>query len=496
MTSQEPVAPSYRDRVVSHLSAAGLVLAACTGLLLMLALSGRDRAVSGTWPEGTPVKSSEALRLSDSEAALFDASVFGSYGRSAALSLAAPHLPAMVPLQDESLWQSARGTELRQEARSALGLLQECTRGSVCNASMMDERGREAARLLGTRGNSASICDSSPREAEGDKRVPLGLLAAALSWIADCRAHAAVLLENFEQRAATSRLAVSQRDMAALYARFNRAKLELDSGSSSNQQYLAELRAIRTKILKSDLAASYKTLAELERWGLSMAEIRAEWMLAEARAAASASRGKALDEKIAALQLFEPVPAARVLQGDGVSAGEARLRAAWCAMALRFEFVNEASEAALPACIVALATEATFPAELRCAFGARDAIVAGDWQPDALRYCESSTGTRDNAAKLLERVASRTQTWRAALARYATLPAGPERRALFAYLDTYAVRTDNRVIWFRHEQPGLFALAVIAALTVAVGWAWWIWAVMWRRRSLWRFLPPQLAADR
>jgi hypothetical protein len=67
---------------------------------------------------------------------------------------------------------------------------------------------------------------------------------------------------------------------------------------------------------------------------------------------------------------------------------------------------------------------------------------------------------------------------------------------LFAYLDAYAVRTDNRIPWFRHEQPGLFTLVVIAALAVVLGWAWWVWAVVWRRRSLWRFLPPQLAEDR
>jgi len=496
MTSPAPLAQTYRERVISHLSAAGLVLAAATGLLLMLLMSGRDLAGSGTWPESTSIKGLEALRLSDLETALFDAAVFGNYGRSAALSLSVPRLPAMLPLPDESLWQSARGAELRQEARSEISLLQECMRGGACDSSMMDQRGREAAKRLGVRGTSASICDLIPHEAEGDKRVPLGLLAAALSWIADCRDHAQLLLESFEQRSATSRLAVLQRDMATLYARFNRAKLKMDSGSSSDQEYLAELRSIRAKIMGSELRASYQSLKELERWGLSMAEIRAEWMLAEARAAASLNRGKALNERIAALQLFEPVPERRILQGDGVSAGEARLRSGWCALALRFQFANAASEAALPSCLVALATEVTFPADLRCAFGARDAIVAGDWQPDAIRYCENSASTRDSAAKLLERVASRTQTWREALQRYATLPPGPDRRALFAYLDAYDVRTDNRVTWFRHEHPGLFALVVSAALAVAMGWVWWLWAVLWRRKSLWRLLPPKLAADR
>jgi hypothetical protein len=150
----------------------------------------------------------------------------------------------------------------------------------------------------------------------------------------------------------------------------------------------------------------------------------------------------------------------------------------------------------LPGCILALATEATFPAELRCAFGARDAIIAGDWQPEAIRFCDSSANARSAVAKLMERVAARGETWREALQRYASLPPGAERRALFAYLDGYAVRTDNRTRWFRHEQPALYALILLSALLVMCGWCWWIWAALWRRRALWRLLPPELAADR
>jgi hypothetical protein len=303
------------------------------------------------------------------------------------------------------------------------------------------------------------------------------------------------LLESFEQRAASSRLASTQRDMATLYARFNRAKLKMDNGTSSDQEYLAELRAIRTKSMDTNLKKAYESQQELERWGLSMAELRAEWMLAEARATASANRGKAFEERVAALQLFTPVPETRILQGATASAGESRLRATWCALALRFQFENPAAEAALPSCMVALATEVTFPTELRCAFGARAAIIAGDWQPDAIRYCDNSSSTRDAAAKLLERVASRSQTWREALQRYAPLGPGAERRALFAYLDAYAVRTDNRITWFRHEHTGWFALSVSGVVLVLLGWVWWVWAVVWRRRSLWRFLPPKLAAD-
>src|SRR5687767_12592986 len=104
--SPVPATPSYRERVVSHLGVGCLVLAACTGVLLLLAWSGTDRAGSGTWPEGTSIKSLEALQLSEAEAADFDASVFGDYGRSGGLSLSSPRLPAMLPGPEESLWQS------------------------------------------------------------------------------------------------------------------------------------------------------------------------------------------------------------------------------------------------------------------------------------------------------------------------------------------------------------------------------------------------------
>jgi hypothetical protein len=496
-TRSVPSTPSYRERVVSHLSVGCLVLAACTGLLLLLAWSGKDRAGSGTWPEGTSIKSLEALQLSEAEAADFDASVFGGYGRSGGLSLSSPHLPAMLPGAEESLWQSGTGAELRQQARTEIGLLQECMRRGDCSPAVVDQRGREAVKRLGVRGITATLCDVSPYESDGDKRVPIGLLAAALSWVGECRERAVELLTSFEQRSGASRLAELQREVATVYARFNRAKLRMDSGVSGvEQEYLAELRAIRSKLLATDLAEAYRTLQDQERWGLSMAEIHAEWMLAEARSAAGLNRGNALDERIGALKLFELVPARRILLGDGVSAGEARLRSTWCALALRFKFQNEATAGFLPSCIVALATEPTFPAELRCAFGARDAIVAGDWQPDAIRYCDNSANTRADAAKLMERVAGRSQTWREALQRYATLPPGPDRRTSFAYLDAYAVRTDNRTAWFRHEHPALFGLIILAALALAVGWCWWIWAVLWRRRALWRFLPPELAADR
>jgi hypothetical protein len=495
--SPAAAAPSYRERVVSHLSVGALVLVACTGVLSLLAWSGTDRAGSGTWPEGTSIKSLEALQLSEAETADFDASVFGDYGRSGGLSLSSPRLPAMLPGADESLWQSGAGTELRQQARTEIGLLQECARRGDCSPAVVDQRGREAVKRLGQRGLTASLCDVSPRESEGDKRVPIGLLAAALSWVGECRARAIELLTSFEQRSGASRLAELQRDVAAIYARFNRGKLRMDSGVSGvDQEYLAELRAIRTKLLDSDLAEAYRTFQEQERWGLSMAEIHAEWMLAEARAAAGGNRGNALDERIAALKLFELVPPRRILLGEGVSAGEARLRSAWCALTLRFKFENETTAGFLPACIVALATEATFPPELRCAFGARDAVVVGDWQPDAIRYCDNSPNARADAAKLMERVAGRSQTWKETLQRYATLPAGPDRRASFAYLDAYAVRTDNRITWFGHEHPALFGLIILVVLTVAVGWCWWLWALLWRRRALWRLLPPELAADR
>jgi hypothetical protein len=497
MTSAAAVTPSYRDRVNSHLGVACLVLAACTGLLLLLAWPGQDRATSGTWPEGTSIKSLEALQLSDTESAAFDTSVFGDYGRGGGLSLATPHLPALFPGSEESLWQSQLGGELRQQARVEIGLLDECMRRGDCSPAVMDQRGREAVKRLGMRGFTASLCDVSPRETEGDKRVPMGLLGAALSWVSECRTRAAELLEGFEQRAATSRLAGAQRDMATLYVRFNRAKLRLDSGATGGEQeYLAELRAMRTQLQSGELSEAYRTQQEQERWGLSMAEIRAEWMLAETRAAAAVNRGKALEDRIATLGLFEPLPERRVLLGQQMTAGESRLRVAWCALALRFRFESPAATEALPSCILALATEPTFPAELRCMFGARDAIIAGDWQPDAIRYCDNSSNTREAAAKLLERVAARTQTWREALQRYATLPAGPDRRALFAYLDVYAERTDNRVPWFRHEHPVLFGLILLGAASVGLGWGWWLWAVLWRRRELWRFLPPALAADR
>lgn len=495
--SPEPATPSYRERVVSHLGVGCLVLAACTGVLLLLAWSGTDRAGSGTWPEGTSIKSLEALQLSEAEAAAFDASVFGDYGRSGGLSLSSPRLPAMLPGPEESLWQSGTGTELRQQARTEIGLLQECVRRGDCSQAVIDQRGREAVKRLGVRGFTASLCDVSPHESAGDKRVPIGLLAAALSWVGECRERAVELLTSFEQRSGASRLAELQRDVATIFARFNRAKLRMDSGVSGvDQEYLAELRAIRAKLLESDLAEAYRMLQEQERWGLSMAEIHAEWMLAEARTAAGGNRGNTLDERIVALKLFELVPARRILLGEGVSAGEARLRSTWCALALRFKFENEATAGFLPACIVALATEPTFPAELRCAFGARDAIIVGDWQPDAIRYCDNSANARADAAKLMERVAGRSQTWKETLQRYATLPAGPDRRASFAYLEAYAVRTDNRTAWFQHEHPALFGLIILAVLAVAVGWCWWLWAVLWRRRALWRFLPPELAADR
>jgi hypothetical protein len=326
-----------------------------------------------------------------------------------------------------------------------------------------------------------------------DVRVPTGLLAAVLAWRTECREQAIQQFRKFQvildHNAHANMLQDPQLKMGRLYAKFSIAKLEDSAFGSTMQDLPARLEEIR-KVITDDkaLLEAYQQAQELPTWGLSMAEVRSEWLLAKSRTLALESKGRSLASEMGTADVLGPLPVIPAEQT--LSPGRRNLQVAWCAIALRAGVAKGFSDF----CLDELAQSPVIQPWLRCAVLARAAISNGRWRT-ANSECDAVQQNSGQELSVTERLAQSTRVWDQALLQYDLTATENERRVLRTYLESYAQASRRSGAWFRHEYAALFDTLLGATFVVALAWIWLIWAATVRRATLRRFLAPCVQSD-
>jgi len=474
-------------------------LIALTGLLLPVwyVLSWTPLASEAdSFPVGTPITEPAALALDEAEAERFDTDVFGSPERREPNALGDLRLPPQVPMLEDRLWLPPPSSELAsREARSALNGFERCAESLGCDPRQGGVL-QEALAAVSRPAAEGGMCNGETRTSKEAIQVPLGLHAIVLGWLPECREKAVALFEQFriavEKNSKSRNLPPPYSVAGQLYARFALAKLGDPARQPGSPELLAEMRAIRKEILANrELREHYEKLDEVREWGLSMAEIQGEWLMAEARALAREGRGPGLTHRLQRANILDPQVLEHLPSPLNQSPGQSRLRLAWCALALRADLPDAFSDV----CLTALAQARSFPA-LHCAVLARTAIRSGRWGVSSAD-CNGEKGSSEGAAaNVFDRLARNGKVWWAALHRYREAGISESEHAtLAAYLGSYAAASGNTLGWFAAQHPRQAGVVAAGVLVLLLGWIALAWAYFIRRRTLQRFLPPRLQAD-
>lgn len=496
---------SHREQAEADLQIALWVLIALTCALLpvwyLLSAPVPAQDVE-TFPVGTSITDTAALALDDAEAERFDSDVFGTPERPEPNALGDLRLPPKVPVLADRLWLPPQSSELAsRQARDALAAFERCTELVGCDPRQGGLLSAALAAVSQPAASAQGPCDVEPRTSPGAIQVPTGLTAIVLAWMPECSEQALAQFQAFrvivEKNIRSHNLPPPYSDAARVYAQLAIAKLQDLQRQPGSPELVNEMRAIRKEILsRRVLRQHYEKLDEVPKWGLSMAEIHAEWLMAEARQMARAGRGRGLARRLRPLLGPDPDVLEELPSDSNQSPGQSRLQLAWCALALRADIPEGVSDT----CLDTLASARSFPS-LHCAVVARIAIRSGLWDrwPRLDTDCSSEKeGSPEESARgLLARLAGTPKVWTAALRHY--LDRGideSERASLQTYLDTHASQsTLDTLLWLAVQHPWGATTAVCALILLLAGWAALAWAYFIRRPTLYRFLPPRLQAD-
>jgi hypothetical protein len=491
---------SLRAQAESDLQLALWVLCGLTLLLLPVGylMTWSQPAQPGdALPVGVHIENPGPLALDEAEAARFDASVFGSVDGGDRSALSDLRLPPRVPTLTERPWALSSHSELSTPAvKAALDALRRCADTQGCDPRQGEVLNEALTAVAAPAADSSGPCNRTARTA-GDVQVPVGLHAIVLSYFPECRDAArqrfAVLAEKIDYNIKAGMLHAPQSVAAQVYARLSAAKLAEPARAPGGAEFLAEIRALRALILATPgLREPYERAQELPQWGLSMAEIRAEWLMAEARELARHGRGPGLATRLNQAQLLDPHVLTLLSAAGAPALGQARLKLTWCALALRAGVPEGASET----CLATLAHAVSLQS-LHCAVVARVAVASGRWEVTG----SDCSGDRDSApetsaAGVFEQMARNHGIWGQVLQHY--LHGGndaDEHARLRSYLAAYAGLSHNMLTWFRVQHPRPFVVLLAGFVVLLVGWVGLAWAYFVRRRQLHRFLPAPLAAD-
>jgi hypothetical protein len=487
----------------THLKQMAVVLGGTAVLLVVVVVASVFRLTergdaANAWPAGTPITSADALTLDQVEQESFDRALLGS--PAAAPKHPLEHLPPIPADGRQTLWQTPQEALLPSRSDRIQQMIR-CMGRASCDAEEIERLGRSALPVLGNPMTSGGPCGYEPKTTDSDKRVPIAMVAIAMAWDPDCRTNASGsdaapsavnLFSQFRDYVERSSLKPEQKEMGLLYARFQVAKL-YDSDSPDTPRFLDEMRAIVKQVTQdARLQQAYVQLAELPAWGLSMPEIRAEYMLAQTRSLAQLGTPSHVAGEMAKADLFTPELS---LQSPNtpMSLGRSHLQIVWCALALRAGTAAKVGEEASGGSNICLQTlvaqRAALPADLVCGLQVRLNLRDGNWNPPS---CDSGTDART----FMERMAESRAIWWAALKKYddRALPAD-QRLPLQKYLTAYAVPSGNRMPWLLHEHLGasIALLMLVVLALVLLGYLLWAWR--WRLRELQRILPPPLMRD-
>lgn len=474
-TAPEGAARCLREEAKSHLQQ-GLVLLIATVLVIGVAaylLASSPAGVGESLPVGAQIR--VPMNLAPDEAARLDDSVFGLQG--APSGLGDLRLPPRIPDQTERPWAAGPSLEsMRRCAESGTG---------VCPPEVVTQ----ALATVSRPGSDGSPCNTVPL---GSGESAVGLHALVLSWIPDCRDQAVQRFKDLQRKLdiniKAGNLRAPQSLAAQLYAGFAQAKLSEDPRNPGGAGFLVEIRRLRQQALVLGLAP----LQEQPSWGLSLAEIEAEWLMAEARERARQSQGSALAASLKTLVAQSPQVLVQLRSVARLSQGQARLQLAWCTLALRAGVPAGSSEA----CVGPLSRVVSLP-RMHCAMVARLAAIRGTWAVSDSKCSDDRDGAPETSTALVfERLARDHGVWLDVLDQYLHDGGDAEkRRQLRNYLNTYAGRSGNTPRWLLVRQPlvfwglaGLMVLAVLGAIGLA-------WAYLVRLPALYRFLPPPLEMD-
>jgi hypothetical protein len=449
------------------------------------------------FPVGTHISDPSALALDDAEAERFDTDVFGTADREPN-ALSDLRLPPKVPTLSDRLWLPPASSELATPAfKSALAALERCSERSGCDAEQAGVLQPALALVSRPAAAGSGRCDGLPMTSPEAIRVPTGLQAIVLGLIPECREQALTRFREFkivvEKNIKAHDLPSPQSEAGLVYARFAVAKLGDSPRQPGGPEFEMEMDGVRQEILASKaLSEPYRMLQELPQWGLSMAEIQGEWLMAKARQLAREGRSRELAERMKRENLLDAAVLERLPSEFNLSPGQSHLRLAWCALALRAGIAEGFSEI----CLNVLAHAVSFPS-MRCAVLARAAIVSGRWQvagTDCNSEREDLSGSA--AANVFERLAKSNKVWREALRRYLGRGIAEKQRAsLHDYLDAYADQSHNRMRWYAAQHPRQSVALAVGLLLIVLGWVWLAWAYFVRRAALHRFLPPRVQLD-
>jgi hypothetical protein len=462
--------PLHLKEVQAHfgaLMAAGwvavfIILVAIFALADQLTRPGVTREI---WPDDTPIAASDALLLDPEEQEEFDTALLGSAGRAPQHPL--DHLPPIPPAGNAVLWQSAHEVSTRNEQLQQMG---QCMARASCAPDEIETLGKSALQVIGSPAASGTgSCAYEPRVQDKDKRVPTGLLAIAMGWVPECRAAAQGMFQMFAEEL-TRNLAPEQVAAGELYARFQIAKLADNASIQDTRRFATDMTGVVQQVQSQpNLAKAYAELRDVPSLGLSMAEIRAESMWAQARLIAQQGTRAKLGRQMQMAGLFTPQISLLASSGHDstvLNRGRSQLQLVWCALALRAGPDAKISEPSAGGSNICLATlmeqRVALPAALVCALTVRLSLRNGRWSPPE---CDSLDNPAADPRRFMRRMAASGAIWRETLKTYAALPPTSGKRAkLRIYLDSYAYISGNRLLWMEHEHRAALAGLALALL--------------------------------
>lgn len=479
------------------------------------------------WPDDTPITASDALRLEPEELDELDTALLGSAGRAPQQPL--EHLPPIPPSVSPSglgyrggprnanggLWQGTREVSPRSEP---LQRMAQCMARARCAPDEIEALGRAALPVIGTPdattpvdpaqpGAQAGSCAYAPRAEEHNTRVPTGLLAIVMGWVPECHGAAKKMFQRFGQTLTWNLapdmpvgpapdLTPEQVTEGELYARFQLAKLTDHGSLSDTSRFASDMTGVIAQLQRvPSLQQAYAQAADVPALGLSMAEIRAEWLYAQARLLAQEVSPAQLGRQMQMAGLFDPEISLQ--PSTAMDRGRSQLQLVWCALALRAgpdARISEQAAGGSPLCLARLLEQrAALPAALVCALQVRLALRHGRWSPPE---CDSLENPAADPRRFMQHMAQSPAIWRDAFKTYAALPATSARGLkLRRYLDAYALPSGNRWVWMAHEHRAALAglaLALILPVSVAAYLCW-----VWQRQlpALQRVLSPRIELD-
>jgi hypothetical protein len=452
-----------------------------------------------TWPNDVKIPA-DKLTLGDAEKLDFDSMLLGTEGGVPKIA----HLPPIIPTG--RMWSTPE--EGLSNSRGPLLDMAKCMSATDCTAQHLEELANSALPQAGTaaggEGHAGSgdaqsgPCQYAPRTLDRDQHLAVGLLAAVLASIQECRDTAIPLFHQFEDLVSQpgAHLQRESRELFALYADFQLAKLNDSMTPKDNApKFLKDMTDIVQRINSStSLAKAYGLLQDDAPHGLSMAEIRAEYMLAQARETGRDVGPERLGARMKGLfaddvQLESP--------GTPMSRGHAQLQFVWCLLALRAgpdAHVRPEFAGGSETCLQTLHDRTDLPQSLKCGVQIRLDLRSGIWN---LQRCETgSGGDTQNSRNYMRGLARSPAIWRQALATYETLPRGDRHDKLARYLAAYAAPSGivDAFTWLAHEHPDRLALWLLLCVAPVVLTVYLLWAVR-RHEDIIRMLPPPFELD-